>query len=132
VGAVQRAGFRASLLFASPERVPLEWYGEQYRLAQRPSFLTQTLASLRAHVGFRGQRIVLLDELRRLTMPTLLVWGEQDWIFPVRHARDAVTRLQDGRLALIPESGHLPHVEQAEKCAAVLARFLGEHTTSTG
>ena len=124
LGSLQRLALRTPLLFARPERAPKEWYVEQYRLAQLPNFLTATLASLRAQIGPGGQRRVLLDELPRLEMPTLIVWGEHDLVFPVAQGRDAIGRLRDGHLALIPDCGHLPHVEQPAQCAAVLSSFL--------
>ena len=132
LGALQRAGFRASLLFADPEHIPTEWYAEQFRLAQLPNFLAEVLAALRTQVDAGGQRRVLLDQLPRLAMPTLVVWGEQDLIFPVAQAREAIGRLRDGYLELIPDSGHLPQVEQPARCAAALARFLVEHAAPAG
>jgi pimeloyl-ACP methyl ester carboxylesterase len=131
LGSLQRVWWKAPLLFAHPERIPKEWYMEQYRLAQLPNFLNATLSSLRAQVDLRGQRIVLLDELSRLEVPTLIVWGEHDLVFPITHARNAIGFLRDGHLALIPECGHLPHVEQPTQCAAVLSRFLVEETLSS-
>ncbi len=74
-GAAQRAYSRAPLLFANPGRVPREWYEEQYRAAQTPGFMETTFATLRAHLGPFGQLEVLLGELPRLRMPTLVVWG---------------------------------------------------------
>jgi 2-hydroxy-6-oxonona-2,4-dienedioate hydrolase len=124
LGALQRVWLRAPLLFAHPTRVPAEWYEEQYRLSQRPSFLRATVAALRAHVHPGGQRTVLLDALPHLPMPTLVVWGERDLIFPATQARDAAARLRKGELSVIPECGHLPHLEQPTWCAAVLRRFL--------
>jgi 2-hydroxy-6-oxonona-2,4-dienedioate hydrolase len=124
VGALQRAWLRASLLFAHPGRVPMAWYTQQYRLAQQPNFLRATLAALRAQVDLGGQRTVLLDQLPGLEMPTLIVWGEQDVIFPVAQARDAIGRLKEGCLELIPECGHLPQVEHPAWCAALLRHFL--------
>jgi hypothetical protein len=60
------------LLFAGPERVPVEWFEEQQRLAQLPGFLEEVVTALRAQIDLGGQREVLLDELPRLRMPTLI------------------------------------------------------------
>jgi pimeloyl-ACP methyl ester carboxylesterase len=124
LGALQRVGARIPLLFTHPERIPQAWYKEQYRLAQRPYFLDAVLASLRAQINPGGQRVVVLDQLARLEMPTLILWGEDDQIFPVTQAEDAVCRLHNGQLALIPDCGHLPHVEQPTRCADALVGFL--------
>ena len=123
-GAAQRALGRAGLVFASPRRAPREWLKEQYRLARVPGFLQAQLATVRAQVGIRGQREVLVDRLPGLRMPTLVVWGARDRVLPASQARGAAARLRGGRLELLPDCGHLPQVEQPERFASALARFL--------
>ena len=81
-GAAQRALGRAGLVFASPRRAPREWLKEQYRLARLPGFLKAQLATVRAQVGIRGQREVLVDRLPGLRVPALVVWGTRDRVLP--------------------------------------------------
>ncbi len=126
LGAAQRAWLKAQLLFARPERAPAEWMKEQQRLAQLPGFLEAALAALRAQLDLGGQREVLLDQLPRLEIPTLVVWGESDRILPVSQAREAVTRLKQGSLELIPDCGHLPQVERPDHFVEAVVRFLDE------
>ncbi len=125
LGATQRAWLKAQLLFARPERAPAGWMNEQCRLAQLPGFMEAALAALRAQLDLGGQREVL-DQLPRLEIPTLIVWGESDRILPVSQAREAVARLKQGTLELIPDCGHLPQVEQPDYFVNVLSRFLDE------
>jgi pimeloyl-ACP methyl ester carboxylesterase len=124
-GAIQRALGRAVLLFAHPRRVPPRWLKEQYRLGRTPGFLDAQLAAVRAQIGLRGQREVLLDRLPHLAIPTLVVWGARDRVFPKSQAQDATARLREGSLELIPDCGHLMHVERADLFVAALERFLG-------
>ncbi len=126
IGAAQRAFSRAALLFARYDRVPSDWLREQYRLAQTPGFLDATLASLRAVVDARGQRCVLLDELPKLDMPTLVMWGANDLVVPAQQARNAAALLPRGRLTVIPDCGHMPEVELPDRFVAELDRFLAE------
>lgn len=125
VGAYQRAWARAALLFARPGRVPREWLAEQCRLARSPGYLEARLTALRALVSSAGQREVLTDRLPLLQSPTLVVWGARDRVFPEYQATGAISRLQEGTLALIPDCGHLPHVECSDHFVAALGRFLG-------
>ncbi len=126
VGAYQRAWGRTALLFAhSPGSVPREWVAEQCRLALSPGYLEAHMAVLRALVDPKGQREVLVDRLPSLTIPTLVVWGARDRVFPESQAREAVARLPEGSLALIPDCGHMPHVECPERFLGVLGRFIG-------
>jgi len=124
LGAKQRSWLRASLFFAHPSKVPDVWLAEQERMAQMSGFLEATLSSLRDQLNVFGQYQVLLDSLPQLQMPTLVVWGTDDLIFPKEQAQDAVSRLQQGQLALIPDCGHLPHVERPELFSAALSQFL--------
>jgi pimeloyl-ACP methyl ester carboxylesterase len=125
VGAYQRAWGRTALLFAHPPGgVPREWLAEQCRLAQSAGYLEAHLTALRALVGPFGQREVMVDRLGLLGMPTLVVWGECDRVFPESHAREAVARLREGSLALIPGCGHMPHVECPDRFLATLDGFL--------
>jgi 4,5:9,10-diseco-3-hydroxy-5,9,17-trioxoandrosta-1(10),2-diene-4-oate hydrolase len=125
VGAYQRAWGRTALLFAHPPgSVPREWLAEQCRLALWPGYLEAHLTALRALVGPFGQREVLVDRLPSLKIPTLVVWGARDRVFPESHAREAVAQLPEGSLALIPECGHMPHVECPDRFLAALDGFL--------
>src|SRR5215213_7730277 len=129
-GAYQRAWARAMLLFAHPGRVPRGWLTEQCRLAQSPGYLQAHLTALRAQVRPWGQHEVLVDRLPLLKMPTLIVWGARDRVFPKSQARDAVSRLREGSLALIPDCGHMPHLECPDRFLAALDEFIGGRANS--
>ncbi len=82
------------------------------------------MAVLRALVDPGGQREVLVDRLPLLEIPTLVVWGERDLVFPHSQAREAVAQLRDG--SLIPDCGHMPHVECPDPFLAALEEYFGE------
>ena len=89
-----------------------------------PGFLEATLTALRGVLDLCGQQEVLLDKLPGVTLPTLIIWGVRDRVFPSHHARAAAERLPNGQLALIPACGHLPQVEAPERFVAALGSFL--------
>ncbi len=126
LGSVQRVLSRLPLLFANPARAPLAWLQAQYRLGQQPGFRWATLAELRSQVDLAGQRRIMVEQLRQLAMPTLLIWGEYDQVVPVEQARAALAHLQHGQLSVIPDSGHLPQIEQSQRFVAALSNFLNE------
>ena len=100
VGAYQRAWGRTALLFAHPPgSVPREWLAEQCRLARSPGYLEAHLTALRTLVSPLGQREVLVNRLGLLEMPTLVVWGERDRVFPRSQAKRAAARPPPGRFA---------------------------------
>lgn len=126
IGAAQRALQRALLLFSRPWRIPWKWVKDQYKLAQLPNFTDATLANLRHTVSSTGQREVLFDRLPQLQMPTLVLWGIEDRVIPYSHAKDAIALAHDCYLELIPNCGHLPHVEHPKRFVSTVEEFLSE------
>lgn len=127
LGAKQRAWSRAALLFANPWQVPNAWLAEQERLGLVPGFLEANLSILRSQIYVLGQQQVVLKSLPQVQMPTLVVWGINDLVLPNYQAQDAVSRLKQGHLALIPNCGHLPQVERPNLFSNALNQFLACH-----
>ena len=66
-----------------------------------------------------------LDErLQDLGLPLLVVFGEQDQLYPARESLSAYAAIPGVETVLIPEAGHSPNVETPEKTAAILGRFV--------
>ena len=59
----------------------------------------------------------LLPLLSRVNAPTLIVWGAEDRIIPPNAARRIHEAIAGSRLEIIPQCGHMPHVEKAETFA---------------
>jgi pimeloyl-ACP methyl ester carboxylesterase len=68
--------------------------------------------------GMRGEHAAI-------TIPTLLIWGEQDPIFPIERAREMATQLPNCRgLAIIPKAKLFVHEERPDEVAKVALDFL--------
>jgi pimeloyl-ACP methyl ester carboxylesterase len=63
--------------------------------------------------------------LHRVTMPTLLVWGDQDKIIPVQQADVWAELIQGASVKVLPGVGHLLFDESREAIDAV-GSFVGE------
>jgi pimeloyl-ACP methyl ester carboxylesterase len=77
----------------------------------------------------KGIDWALVDRLatdhRRINNPVLLVWGEQDTIFPVERARAMATQFADCRgFEVVPRAKLFVHEEQPAAVAAHIVRFL--------
>ncbi|MBI4298167.1 MAG: alpha/beta fold hydrolase [Chloroflexi bacterium] len=96
------------------------------------------------------KRVLLLDSLKDLQVPLLLVWGAEDQIIPVSHAYDALREAlkakppsqglgdaiqtsqkvgSDGevplaRLKVFERCGHWPHMEKAQEFNELVLNFL--------
>jgi pimeloyl-ACP methyl ester carboxylesterase len=72
-----------------------------------------------------GQRVNASDRLYLAAdVPTLLVWGEQDPIIPVRHGRRAHELMPGSRLEVFEDAGHFPHGSEPARFARVLREFV--------
>jgi pimeloyl-ACP methyl ester carboxylesterase len=64
--------------------------------------------------------------LHRIKVPTLLVWGANDLLFPQEYAFVYQQLIPNAKAVVLPECGHLPHVEKGDAFAAELESFIGE------
>jgi pimeloyl-ACP methyl ester carboxylesterase len=64
------------------------------------------------------------DDLGRISMPTLLIWGEHDAVVSRREQEHLEADLVNARLMVYPETGHTPHWERPADVARDLAAFL--------
>ena len=62
--------------------------------------------------------------LHRIRLPALIVWGADDAIFPVAQAERFAGAIPGAQTLVIPDAGHLPHVEQPQAFAAGVGAFI--------
>ena len=62
--------------------------------------------------------------LREISVPTLVICGEEDVITPRAEAEILQRGIKGAELVMIPKSGHLPSMETPEAFNAVLGNFL--------
>jgi len=67
----------------------------------------------------------LEKRLRRITAPTLVLWGARDRFASPSYAQIFLARVRDARLATIPEAGHLIGLERPEPYARAVLQFGG-------
>lgn len=59
--------------------------------------------------------------LHRINVPTMILWGEGDKIFPVAYGHAFRELIPGAELRVIPECGHLPHQEKTDEFLAGVA-----------
>jgi pimeloyl-ACP methyl ester carboxylesterase len=64
------------------------------------------------------------DQLRHITAPTLLIWGEKDGMIPFGNAQDYLRAIPNSRLVAFPNLGHIPQEEAPESSLAPVRQFL--------
>jgi len=64
------------------------------------------------------------DLLPTISVPTLLVWGEDDARSPLRVAESFRDAISGSRLVVLPGAGHVSNMEQPAGFNAQLRRFM--------
>lgn len=70
--------------------------------------------------------------LGRVAAPTLFLWGVEDGFGGADVARATTERIAGARLELLPDSGHLPWLDDPAGVGAATAAFLREGVTAPG
>jgi pimeloyl-ACP methyl ester carboxylesterase len=96
------------------------WIHDQHRryfssFADRRVVLEAFQASVSHHVG---------EYAARITSPALLIAGDRDDIVPVPAVQRLAERIDDSRLLVLADVGHLIHYERADPAAAAITEFL--------
>ena len=74
-------------------------------------------------LGFRSSMRVKPDDLRSLTAPTLVIWGDRDPTGTAEVALRATSLIPNARLEVLT-GGHVPWLGNAERVAELLSRFV--------
>lgn len=65
------------------------------------------------------------DRLYRVQAPTTIIWGEQDRLADVAHARRWNAGIQGSQLVTLGRCGHVPPFESPEEAAELVRKALG-------
>lgn len=87
-------------------------------LARRPGARAAFVARVRASV------VGDTAALRRLAMPTLVLWGDGDRWIPTALAAEFGRRIPGARVVVVPHAGHVPHDERPAPTLEALRGFL--------
>ena len=94
---------------------------EYFAPACDPAFV-QSLWALLHDVDWR---LLTTDELRRLTMPLLVIFGSEDRLVSPRDAERLTREAPDARAMFIAGAGHASPEEAPDEVNAALAEFIG-------
>jgi pimeloyl-ACP methyl ester carboxylesterase len=66
--------------------------------------------------------------LHRISVPTLIVWGDDDKVVPPGYGPAYQELIPNSRLEIIENCGHLPQIEKSDRFVALVGGFIGEVT----
>jgi pimeloyl-ACP methyl ester carboxylesterase len=65
--------------------------------------------------------------IEKISVPTLVVAGEEDTVYPPELAREMARRIPGAELVMLERTGHLANLEQPERFNEILLKFLKKH-----
>ncbi|MCW3000899.1 MAG: alpha/beta hydrolase [Conexibacter sp.] len=104
-----------NIVASHPDRLPAPLVAEQLRGSGKPGFID----ALDAMTDYP-----IRDRLGEITAPTLVVWGEDDPLVPVRDAWEFGELIPNARVVVYEDTGHVAMLERPEAFNALVAEFL--------
>jgi proline-specific peptidase len=66
----------------------------------------------------------VMDRLSEINVPTLVLAGRYDFLFPPEHQAILADRLRSAELVFVERAGHNPHMEQPAEVIQIIKRFI--------
>ncbi len=115
----QRADERISLAFYDKKLVTEALVEDVNAALDRPGTVAAALAAV------RGQRYSEVEHrYRTIDKPTLLLWGREDLVTPLRYGERLVRDLPNAKLVTYARCGHFPMIEARASSTRDLVEFL--------
>ncbi len=92
-----------------------------YQNRQRPGLMSPLMTMARNLPLWEQGLARRIGEIRQ---PTLVIWGEQDEVFPPEVGRELQATIKGASFALVPKAGHIPQWEQPDVVNPLLITFL--------
>lgn len=106
-------------VYGDPARIDAELIDRYFEITLREGNRRAVVERFRqAKFGDRHQ------EIRKITQPTLILWGEKDRLIPPENAQNFHRDIRGSSLHLFPELGHVPHEEDPATTVAPVRVFL--------
>jgi pimeloyl-ACP methyl ester carboxylesterase len=116
----RRPGLRnltLGLVTRHPSRLPASLAAEQLRGAGKPGFMQ----ALRANIDYPVR-----ERLPEIACPTLIVWGDEDKVIPVRDASVFEELIPNSRKVIFEGTGHMAMLERPVAFNELLSEFVAE------
>jgi pimeloyl-ACP methyl ester carboxylesterase len=113
------AGLRE--VFCDKAQVTTEMVNRMWAMGQRLGVRAASISRLRTP-SFEPSMIARLSEIK---VPVLLLWGEDDRVFPLDLSQAFINAIPSARLIPFERCGHFPMMEAADRSGTEILNFLG-------
>ena len=119
-----RALLRA--LIYDQSKVPLGLAEEMAEVRRLPGRKLALLKYLRFGANLFGQKqdVMQISVLPKVSVPTLVIWGRNDFLMPPSHGEKASKAIPGARLHVFDSCGHWPQMEKSDEFNKLLHEFL--------
>lgn len=106
-------------------------YFYRFRLRDVPKAIRAALTMKMRHdahvfgFGTTLRNWSVMDRLGDISVPTLVLGGREDFLFPPEHQAILADRIPDAELEIIERAGHNAHAEQADVVRRIIKYFIG-------
>ena len=112
----------------------------EYSYCNKSLITKEQIAAYAKPIGLPGGRYALLKTAKQviprnideivakyptITVPTLIVWGREDKLLPLRLGKKLHEAIRGSRLEIIDNCGHIPQEDGPEETIRYLSEFLG-------
>ena len=84
------------------------------------------LAFMSTLLGIKNSELII-SKLQTISVPTLIIWGENDPVIPIHYADSFVSTIRDCRFFRMDSCGHTPYVQYPYAFATKVLEFLNGH-----
>lgn len=116
---------KTEMTFYDPNTATKELVDEVYQIVNERMKTLKVIALARSAIKNN-----LGEELRKITLPTLLVWGNNDSITPPFVGREFNKLIPNSELHFIDHCGHAPMMEVPGEFNLILEQFLKKQQTT--
>lgn len=120
-----RVQYLRELLFHDPKSYQAEMILKDLDKVNEETLVAayQNMAVLARLTWERPYNPKLPQRLRRVTCPTLLIWGESDRLIPPVYGEAYQRLIPNAKLRILPRCGHFPMFEKEAEFVDLVARF---------
>ena len=93
------------------------------RFVERMQLPNAKMAFMSTLLGLSNSKVIT-EKLQLITIPTLIVWGENDPVIPIEYAQSFVSGINDCRFYKMTGCGHVPYVEKPKEFFQIVSDFL--------
>ena len=124
----KNCGKKFRYMVYNPNIVQKNWIDLECTMANIPGVQKTILKALRSGATvFGGKKKILtpiLPKLESIKARTLIIWGKNDRVIPLKYAYTAKEKIPNSKLYILDNCGHAPLLEYPEKVNQKIMNFL--------